>query len=59
MRGEDSAEDLGTHAEGGMPGEDGMKEWLYAIIRLKGGWVVEGREGAVAVEDGRSRGHSL
>ncbi len=25
VRGEDSAEDLGVHAEGGMPGEDGVK----------------------------------
>ncbi len=35
VRGEDSAEDLGVHAEGGMAGEDDVKGWLYAIIRLE------------------------
>ncbi|PBK84255.1 hypothetical protein ARMGADRAFT_1088489 [Armillaria gallica] len=35
VRGENSTEDLGVHAEGGMAGEDGMKGWLYAIIRLE------------------------
>ena len=33
--GRDSAEDLRVHAEGSMPGEDGMKGRLYAIIRLE------------------------